>query len=56
MQIFKISVLENFLLEPMKFLYQNEAGIMHYSSTSDFGLSGTKRGTVPYRCPPLWVR
>ena len=56
MLILKMSVLENFLLEPMIFLYQNEAGVMRYSSTSDFGSSGTKRGTVAYRCEPIWVR
>ena len=52
LQIFKMSVLENFLLDPMIFLAQNEAGVMRYSSTSDFGSSGTKRGTVAYRCHP----
>ena len=30
-----MSVLENFLLEPMKFLSQNGAGVMYYLSTSD---------------------
>ena len=49
MQILKMSVLENFLLEPMKFLYQNEAGVMYYSFTSDFESNDTKNGTVPYR-------
>ena len=52
MLILKMSVLENFLLEPMIFLYQNEAEVMRYSSTPDFGSSGTKWGTVPYRCHP----
>ena len=49
MQILKMFMLKNFLLEPMIFLYRNEAEVMRYSSTSDFGSSGAKRGTVPYR-------
>ena len=53
MQILKMSVLENFLLEPMIFLYQNEAGVMRYSSTSELESNDTNNGTVPYRCGPL---
>ena len=56
MQILKMSVLENFLLEFMKFLFQNEAGVMYYSSTSDLESNDAKSGTVPYGCGPLWVQ
>ena len=51
-----MSVLENFLLEPMKFLYQNEVGVTHYSSTLDLESNDNKSDKATYRCGPLWVR
>ena len=56
MLIFKMSVLKNFLLESMQFWSQNEAGIMHYSSTSDLESNDTKSDTVSYRCGSIEVR
>ena len=46
MQILKMAILENFLLEPMKFLYQNEDRVTCYSSTSELESNGTKSGTI----------
>ena len=51
-----MSVLENFLLEPMKIWSQNGAEVTCYSSTSDLESNGVKSGTVPYRCKRIWVR
>ena len=56
MQILKMSVHENFLLEPMNFLYKNDVRIMYYSFTLNLEPNGTKSDKVPYGCGPLWAR
>ena len=41
-QILKMSVLENFLLESIQFLYQNGAGVVYYSYTQNLESNDTK--------------